>query len=286
MGGSTGAALTLRLARPGGARQWQARCGWNTGAMWNPDVYLAFADHRGRPFFDLLSRVGAETPRRVVDLGCGPGNLTVTLRSAGPTRSVEAVDSSPEMVEAARERGLDAGRRHRRAGHRARHRRRRDQRRAAVGARTRRAAGPLGGRSWPPGRGSRCRCRATSTPRRTRRCAPWPAVSRSQTRCATCRSERPKWSSTPGGYADLLTDAGCAVDAWETTYVHELTGETSGAGVDHRHRAGPVIDRLSERRGSSTASSSSRCSPRHIRGGPTAGRSSRSGGYSLSLRWV
>ena len=29
--------------------------------MWNPDVYLAFADHRGRPFFDLLSRVGAET---------------------------------------------------------------------------------------------------------------------------------------------------------------------------------------------------------------------------------
>jgi trans-aconitate 2-methyltransferase len=30
---------------------------------------------------------------------------------------------------------------------------------------------------------------------------------------------------TPSGYADLLTDAGCMVDAWETTYVHELTGE-------------------------------------------------------------
>ena len=41
--------------------------------MWNPEVYLAFADHRGRPFFDLLSRVGASAPRRVVDLGCGPG---------------------------------------------------------------------------------------------------------------------------------------------------------------------------------------------------------------------
>ena len=50
--------------------------------MWNPDVYLAFADHRGRPFFDLLSRVGAEKPRRVVDLGCGPGNLTVSLGAA------------------------------------------------------------------------------------------------------------------------------------------------------------------------------------------------------------
>jgi trans-aconitate methyltransferase len=55
--------------------------------MWNPDVYLAFADHRGRPFFDLLSRVGADKPRRVVDLGCGPGNLTSPSRSAGRTPS-------------------------------------------------------------------------------------------------------------------------------------------------------------------------------------------------------
>jgi trans-aconitate 2-methyltransferase len=31
---------------------------------------------------------------------------------------------------------------------------------------------------------------------------------------------------TPVGYAELLTDAGCAVDVWETTYIHELTGET------------------------------------------------------------
>ncbi|MBJ7383180.1 MAG: methyltransferase domain-containing protein, partial [Mycolicibacterium sp.] len=76
--------------------------------MWNPDVYLAFADHRGRPFFDLLSRVGAQNPRRVVDLGCGPGNLTVTLAERWPGAVVEAVDSSPEMVAAARERGLDA----------------------------------------------------------------------------------------------------------------------------------------------------------------------------------
>ena len=27
------------------------------------------------------------------------------------------------------------------------------------------------------------------------------------------------------GYAGLMADAGCTVDAWETTYVHELTGE-------------------------------------------------------------
>ncbi len=76
--------------------------------MWNPDVYLTFADQRGRPFFDLLSRVGAEDPRRVVDLGCGPGNLTVTLSERWPDAAIEAWDSSPEMVESARERGVDA----------------------------------------------------------------------------------------------------------------------------------------------------------------------------------
>jgi trans-aconitate 2-methyltransferase len=29
---------------------------------------------------------------------------------------------------------------------------------------------------------------------------------------------------SPQGYAELLADAGCAVDAWETTYVHQLSG--------------------------------------------------------------
>ena len=76
--------------------------------MWNPDVYLTFADHRGRPFFDLMSRVGASKPRRVVDLGCGPGNLTVSLGQRWPGAVIEALDSSPEMVQSARERGIDA----------------------------------------------------------------------------------------------------------------------------------------------------------------------------------
>ncbi len=114
--------------------------------MWNPDVYLAFADHRGRPFYDLLSRVRAESPRRVVDLGCGPGNLTATLSERWPDAVIEAVDSSQEMVEAARARGLDAS-----VGEtadvdaEAGHRRRGEQRCAAVGARASRAARPLGG---------------------------------------------------------------------------------------------------------------------------------------------
>lgn len=76
--------------------------------MWDPAQYLAFADHRARPFYELVARVGAESPRRVVDVGCGPGNLTVSLSSRWPSAVVEAFDSSPEMVEAARAAGVDA----------------------------------------------------------------------------------------------------------------------------------------------------------------------------------
>ncbi|GAB3298332.1 trans-aconitate 2-methyltransferase [Parasphingorhabdus pacifica] len=76
--------------------------------MWNPETYLAFSDHRVRPAHDLLARVGASSARRVVDLGCGAGNLTSLLTGRWPEATVEATDSSPEMVKAARSRGVDA----------------------------------------------------------------------------------------------------------------------------------------------------------------------------------
>src|ERR1700743_3678289 len=75
---------------------------------WDPQQYGRFADERSRPFFDLLSRVGADAPRRVVDLGCGPGNLTLHLRERWPAAELEAVGCSPEMIEAAQGRGIDA----------------------------------------------------------------------------------------------------------------------------------------------------------------------------------
>ena len=77
---------------------------------WDPAAYLTFDDHRARPFHDLLARVTARSPRRVVDLGCGPGNLTTLLAARWPAAAVEALDSSAEMVEAARARGIDARR--------------------------------------------------------------------------------------------------------------------------------------------------------------------------------
>jgi trans-aconitate 2-methyltransferase len=69
--------------------------------MWDPATYLQFADERGRPFFDLLSQVRADEPGRVVDLGCGPGQLTATLADRWPSANVLGMDSSPQMIERA-----------------------------------------------------------------------------------------------------------------------------------------------------------------------------------------
>jgi trans-aconitate 2-methyltransferase len=69
---------------------------------WDPERYLTYADERGRPFVELLARVRAEDPRTVVDLGCGPGNLTVLLADRWPDAQVAGVDSSPEMIGSAR----------------------------------------------------------------------------------------------------------------------------------------------------------------------------------------
>lgn len=69
--------------------------------MWDPAVYRRFGAERSRPFFDLVRQVGAENPRTVVDLGCGPGELTRTLAERWPTARVVGIDSSAEMIEKA-----------------------------------------------------------------------------------------------------------------------------------------------------------------------------------------
>src|SRR5436309_9013306 len=69
---------------------------------WDPDRYLTYADERGRPLVELLARVDAPAPRRVMDLGCGPGNLTTLLRARWPQAEIRGLDSSPEMIERAR----------------------------------------------------------------------------------------------------------------------------------------------------------------------------------------
>ena len=75
----------------------------NVDAGRDPAQYAVFGDHRGRPFHDLLARVPSEHPRLVVDLGCGPGELTLTLADRWPAARVIGLDSSPEMLGRARE---------------------------------------------------------------------------------------------------------------------------------------------------------------------------------------
>lgn len=73
---------------------------------WDPTRYGQFSDERARPFFDLMARVAAQEPRLVVDLGCGNGPLTLSLAERWPQARVVGVDSSAEMLDAAR--ALDA----------------------------------------------------------------------------------------------------------------------------------------------------------------------------------
>jgi trans-aconitate 2-methyltransferase len=69
---------------------------------WNADQYLKFAGERTQPSRDLAGRIELAAPKRVIDLGCGPGNSTQILVARWPAAYVSGLDSSPAMIEAAR----------------------------------------------------------------------------------------------------------------------------------------------------------------------------------------
>ena len=214
--------------------------------MWDPEVYLAFADQRARPFYDLLSWVGADRPRRVVDLGCGAGNLTVQLSRRWPEAVIEALDNSPEMVAAAKERGVDAALADLRTW-----RPQRDTDVVLSNAALHwvpehpslmvRWAGQLAAGSWI----------AVQMPANFEApsYAAVRAVARRQPFAKTLRDVPFRLGAvvhTPAYYAELLIEAGCSVDAWETTYLHQLTGEHPVLDWISGTALIPVHERLSE----------------------------------------
>jgi len=73
---------------------------------WNPEQYAKNASFVPALGADILSRLAPRAGERVLDLGCGNGTLTLDIVAAGA--AVVGVDSSADMVAAARERGIDA----------------------------------------------------------------------------------------------------------------------------------------------------------------------------------
>jgi trans-aconitate 2-methyltransferase len=71
---------------------------------WSAAQYVKFEEERTRPVRDLVARIPLAHVSTGVDLGCGPGNSTEVLRERYPGALIVGVDSSADMIEAARER--------------------------------------------------------------------------------------------------------------------------------------------------------------------------------------
>ena len=65
---------------------------------WDPDQYERFERERAQPFHDLVARIPGGPVRRAADLGCGTGELTRTLLARWPDAELVGVDSSASML--------------------------------------------------------------------------------------------------------------------------------------------------------------------------------------------
>jgi len=70
---------------------------------WNANQYLKFKNERTEPAIDLVNRIQLEHPKKIIDLGCGPGNSTGVLAKRFPEAYVLGVDNSKDMIINAKE---------------------------------------------------------------------------------------------------------------------------------------------------------------------------------------
>ncbi|MDE6862792.1 MAG: methyltransferase domain-containing protein [Eubacterium sp.] len=69
---------------------------------WNSEQYLKFKKDRTQPSIDLANRLDIENPKRILDIGCGPGNSTAVLKRRYPDAYVLGADFSPNMIKTAK----------------------------------------------------------------------------------------------------------------------------------------------------------------------------------------
>lgn len=224
--------------------------------MWDPTKYRQFSNERSRAFYELINRIEATDPRTVADIGCGPGELTADLCGRWPNADVRGLDSSAEMIAAA------------------------NVVLAAVSADAA-ASGPprlrfeqVDATDWKPdvpidvivsnamlqwipdneellvnwvGYLAAGGWLAFQVP--ANHDEPTHSLLREMARTDRWRDRLTdvaltRQAAEPAAYLGLLAGAGCAVDAWETTYLHVLTGDDpvlrwiSGTGLR------PVITKL------------------------------------------
>jgi trans-aconitate 2-methyltransferase len=212
---------------------------------WSASTYLRFEDERTRPAVDLLARVALQRPRRIFDIGCGPGNSTELLARRFPEAEVVGVDSSPDMLAAARERMPDAR-----------------FVEADLATWTPEAPADLifanAVLQWLPGH-------ETLLPRLVKSLAfggvlavQMPDNRSEPSHVAMAEVARdPAWAAriahaggartdilSAEGYYDLLMPHSSAVDVWRTTYVHPLDGAEAIAGWCRSTGLRPYLDPL------------------------------------------
>jgi trans-aconitate 2-methyltransferase len=68
---------------------------------WDPGQYLRFREQRREPWRDLVAMVEPAERMRVVDLGCGPGELTAELHRKLDAMETVGIDVSKSMLEVA-----------------------------------------------------------------------------------------------------------------------------------------------------------------------------------------
>lgn len=198
---------------------------------WDARTYDRFAGERSRPLSDLLARVRTAAPRVVVDLGCGSGNGLSLMRRRWPEASLLGVDSSVDMLRAAA---------------------------VEVGADEHVSLIEADARSWSPDSPVDvvvCNALLQWIPEYAdvvTRMLGWLAsggelalqvpgnFSAASHLLLRQLAESPQWTDalsrilrgpesvlSPAGYFDVLSGSGArdiAVDAWETTYLHVLSG--------------------------------------------------------------